>query len=295
MLSDSLLLGREFDSSAYLSNVLQFPNFDGEEQRLERCIENVTSQLRGFVVEHHEALLSEVDGLSELEKRVDEVQTAATTLSNSAKRLKITVHDPFVTLNTKVTELRSMMKALEVLRGVQRFVGLVAKMKEVISADVARAARNLREIEEAMAETDIGGVEIADSQLPVVASASSSVRTQALDLLKSTLAGGNQADLGVALQCFFSLGTLSRTIVSLFAEQKREAIKTIVRELDAQTIQKAIDYGDQKKSEGQRTRECVFHSIDATFASLISQLSSLAMLWSTLKKKKDPGYAPEFC
>lgn len=286
MWNDSNLLAEDFDDNAYLRHSLHLPNFEVEQNRLNRCGEVVQQSIRALVSDNTEPLLTQVDAVSTAEKEISDFRSVVGNLGASMRRLKHAVEDPHAAIQSKVLELQRTMRVVETLRSLQRFLGLVQKLPELVAADVGRAARGLRDVEEILASNHLQGIDAAEKHFDTVTKLSASIRSKAHELLKSATSAQNQADAAAALQCFFSLGTLHKVVVNQIAEHKRELTKTIMRELDAQLIAQTIEQGSS--NDPNKTRDVVFAKLDLVCGEITHRVESTMLLWKILQKKKDP-------
>lgn len=276
MFSDQQLLSRTFDDKAYLRHTLQLSSYDAEHQRLARCIESVEADIAGVVSGDAPQLIESVNALHQTESEVDEIQGTLSAAQSTVQRLRHIVREPYCHVQRTSTELRNATTALDLLRAVHRFLALVAKLKESATSDIARASKILRELEELLADQDLRGVECVEAELPAVSAASQSVRAQATELLRTAMAGGDQVDLSLAVQCFASLGTLGKVVHDTVNERKTKALTVIVKQLNVT----ALDDG--------RDKDFALRHIEATLRTVAAHTAAVALLFQTLRRKKDP-------
>jgi hypothetical protein len=283
MISDAVLQNADFDEADYLKRALQLPSVEGEQARLSRCIEHIQNQIRVSIAENTEPLLQQVDSAIESERSVGLIRGSISSLSSSSQRLRHTIEEPFFQISAKLCEVRHAQEALECLRNVQRLLTIVPKLPELLTSDVARAARSLRDVEELLASGggQLHGIHVVDRQLDAVTRCSASIRSKAHELLKSSLIAHNQTELAVAIQCFFSLGTLARVASNVAAEHKREAVKVLVRELDPQAISNAA-------TDGKQLCDLTFAKLEAVLSDIVHRNSAVLLLWKVMTKRKDP-------
>ena len=281
MISDASLQNAEFDESEYLKRALHLPSVEGEQARLNRCIEHIQSQIRTVIAENTDPLLQQVDSAVDAERNVVLIRGSISSLTSSSRRLKHTIEEPFQQISSKLCEVRHSQQALECLRSVQRFLALVSKLPELLVSDVARAARSLRDLEDLLANGQLSGIHVVDRHLDTVTRCSASIRSKAHELLKSALSTHNQTELAVALQCFFSLGTLARVATNIVAEHKREAVKLLVRELDPQAISNIA-------TDGKTLCEITFAKLEASLSDIVHRNAAVTLLWKVITKRKDP-------
>lgn len=287
MWTDSSVLSDDFDETGYLRHSLHLPNFEAEQNRLNRCSEVVQQNIRALVTDNTEVLLAQVDAATKSEKSISEFRSTVSSLGSSLKRLKHAVEDPHTSIQASVNELQRTMRAVETLRLLQKFLNLVQKLPELVQSDVGRAARSLRDVEEILGSNQLHGIDAAERHFDSVTKLSAAVRSKAHELLKSSMTSQNQADAAAAMQCFLSLGSLHKVVANLIAEHKRELTKIVMRELDAQAIAQVIEQSSAP-GESNKIRDVVFTKLDLVFGEVIHRLDSIMLLWKILQKKKDP-------
>lgn len=270
MFSDQQLLSADFDATAYLQHTLQLPTFDAEQQRLARCVDRVDNELRAAIADNAPGLIGSVATLNEAHVTVDDVQRSISAAQSSLTRLRLVIRDPYTHVQSAVTELRNSTAALEMMRAVSRFLSYTAKLRESVD-DPARAARLLRDIEEVLNDYDLAGIDAVDAELPLVSKASASVRTKALEMLRSAMAHRNHAELGLAVQCFASLGNLGKIFADTVTDRKRDTLTVIVRQLSSGALQ-----GDD---------DAALAKLDGALQIVADHATSLAELWKALRRK----------
>eukprot|EP00667_Euglena_gracilis_P003162 EG_transcript_3169 len=301
-----------FEPSHYLRTVLrQEPPFDLQKEELADGLQYVKRQLQREVALHHDELMGQVSLLKQMDQSLEGTRTGVASLQNSLKRLRHTVKEPHDTACSRVVQLRNMWTATELLRRLQRFTAVLAKLREqdaqakltapggpsAMALDLPKAAKNLREVEALLEETDLHGVTVVDQEREWLATLGKSVRAKAQELLRGGLETLSQAEVGVALQTAFNLEALPQTVKDTLERQKKELRAVIFRELDHTAISKAIAAApadkeeassDPKALELSRTRSVVFGKLDAVTAVVHQQLGQAAQLYRVLAKKRDP-------
>jgi hypothetical protein len=277
MFSDQQLLQPDFDETAYLRHTLQLPSFEAEQQRLARCIDAIDSELHAAIADNANDLVDNVAHLNAAGAVVDTVQTSVGNAQSSLTRLRHVIRDPYAQVEAGVAELRNSTAALNTLRAVYRFLSLVGKFKECAN-DVARSARLLREVEDILAEHDLSGIEPVDAAMPVVSKTSAAVRSKALEILRSAMSRRNLGDLGLAVQCFASLGTLGKVVAEAAAERKRDALTVIVKQVSVAVLQGDTDQALSK--------------LDGALHIIADHSTSLAELWKALRRRDAGSQRP---
>lgn len=316
MFTDESLLSSDFDPASYLRHALQVSStsFEAEQLRLSRCLEKIETEIHATVQNHRAALIGSVQEVSAAQRTTTSVLGAVDQLESSVRRLRHSLHEPYLQMQQRVNELRNVHSCLSLVRNVQRYLNVANKLKEQAAAaatagtaapsltssgnssssssgagggDIVRAARLLREVEEVQASCDLTGIPIVDSIAPQVNQAAQAIRLRLADALRSALNNSSPGELSVSLQCATSTGTLSKTVQGLLAEVKRETSRALVRELD----NASTSFGAEMDAE---FRNAIFAALDRallpkTQGSVALQLRSFGLLWTVLRRKRDPA------
>jgi len=189
-----------FEPTHYLRTVLKLPPpYDSQKEDLAEGLRYVKRQLQREVALHHEELLGQVAVLRELDRGLEAPRAAVAALQTSLKRLRHTVKEPHDAARGRVVQLRNMWAATELLRRLQRFAALMAKLKELeaqaklnatggnasITMDLPKVAKLLRDVEALLEESDMKGVTVVDQEREWLATLGKSVRAKAQELLKT--------------------------------------------------------------------------------------------------------------
>ncbi|RNF27132.1 putative conserved oligomeric Golgi complex subunit 5-like [Trypanosoma conorhini] len=289
MFADSTLMSPDFDEEAYLRYALHASNCQAEQARLASCAKAVREEVHKILSENAEDMLQQVTAACRAQRDVVAVRQATASLVSSTSRLRHTVQEPYRVINANITKLQNTSLALTTLRSVLKFVGLTTRLKSQLPQDLARASRTLREVEELLQISDLKGIEVVDARMDAVERAAVTIRTKAQEMLRR---GDAQDASGVAisLQCLFTLGSLPRVLGTLMTEQKREVIRTLMRELDLQSMIDEASHGTGTTANDAnlRTREVLFTHIKSALASVSQHTQVVVAVWRVLVKRADP-------
>ncbi|PWV10544.1 hypothetical protein C3747_68g133 [Trypanosoma cruzi] len=289
MFADSALMSPDFDEEAYLRYALHDPNCQAEQARLASCVKAVREEVHKILSENAEDMLQQVTAACRAQRDVAAVRQATFSLMGSTNRLRHTIQEPYRVISANITKLGNMNAAINILRSILKFIGLTTRLKSQPSQDLARASRTLREVEELLQTSNIKGIEVVDNRIDTVERAAVTIRTKAQEMLRH---GDAQDASGVAisLQCLFTLGLLPRVLGSLMTEQKREVIRSLMRDLDPQTIVDEVNHGGSSATNDMnlRMREVLFSRIKSALANVSQHSQVVVSVWRVLVKKVDP-------
>ncbi|GJE92307.1 golgi transport complex subunit 5-domain-containing protein [Phanerochaete sordida] len=92
-------------------------------------IEDVEKQLKNVVTTHHEDLLVQAAGVTDLEGSLSAVKGGLTELDGSLDKLRQKIRTPYQTLSSHVTRLERVQQASDILRRTSRFVVLTRRLQ----------------------------------------------------------------------------------------------------------------------------------------------------------------------
>ncbi|KAF8316421.1 hypothetical protein DL93DRAFT_2148754 [Clavulina sp. PMI_390] len=104
-------------------------------------IDDVSKQLRGVIVNHHEDLLARAAGVSELEHSLLSVRQGLDTVGVSVDKLKTKIRVPYESLESNLSRLQRLQVASDALRRISRFVTLSRRLEtQMAELDRIKAA-----------------------------------------------------------------------------------------------------------------------------------------------------------
>ncbi|CAL1706796.1 unnamed protein product [Somion occarium] len=112
-------------------------------------IEDVEKQLKNVVTTHHEELLVQAAGVTELEGSLGAVRGGLNDLDGTLDKLRLKIRAPYKALQSQVSKLERIQQASDILRRTSRFVILTRRLEvQLAEMDKAEAA-------ESKADTDV--------------------------------------------------------------------------------------------------------------------------------------------
>ncbi|KAH8093869.1 Golgi transport complex subunit 5-domain-containing protein [Cristinia sonorae] len=104
-------------------------------------LDDVEKQLKNVVTTHHEELLVQASGVTELEGSLTSVRGGLNELDGSLDKLRLKIHAPYQSLQKQVHRLERLQEASEILRRTSRFVILTRRLEvQLAEMDKAEAA-----------------------------------------------------------------------------------------------------------------------------------------------------------
>lgn len=319
MFSNEQLTSPDFDEVAYLRYALRASSFSTEHARLLRCIAEVKDGMQSILAEHADELIDQARCTYKAQREVSSVRQSTDSLQKAAGRLRLMIEEPYTQLQSRVRELEATQEVMQLLQSTLRFLSLTGRLQEQLAAtpnlDIIRASYTLRELEEVLQEDSIRSLQVVDAQLTAVERYATTIRSKAHDLLAMTELtsapnpGGSAAastsrlavNVSTGLQCAYVLRMLSRTVQGFMTERRREVLRTVMRELDAQTIEEHIsaDYerlsrapqtsgsGAGCVSEQAVTSHVVLEHIQKTLFTAVQHTQCVILLWRLILQKRD--------
>ncbi|KAF7792362.1 hypothetical protein EIP86_003398 [Pleurotus ostreatoroseus] len=101
--------------------------------KLNFSVDDVDKQLKNVVTAHHEELLVQAAGVTELEGSLSTVRGALSELDGSLEKLRTKIRTPYHTLVAHVSRLERLQQASEILRRTSRFVILARRLELQLS------------------------------------------------------------------------------------------------------------------------------------------------------------------
>ncbi|KAH9578649.1 Conserved oligomeric Golgi complex subunit 5 [Trypanosoma melophagium] len=289
MFNDSTLMSPDFDEDAYLRYALHTTDGHGERLRLAMCAKAVREEVHKILSENAEDMVQQVTAACRAQRDVAAIRQGTASLVHAISKLRNTVQEPHRVIQANIVKLENINAASNTLRSVLKFIGLTTRLKSQLPQDLARAARTLHELEELLQTSNITGIEVVDNRLEGVERAAVVIRTKAQDMLRR---GDTQdtSSVAISLQCFFILGSLPRVLGSLMTEQKREVIKSLMRDLDLQSMTDEFSLGNNGSASdiNARTREVIFSRLKSAFTNTAQHTQIVVAVWRVLLKKVDP-------
>ncbi|OJT15902.1 Conserved oligomeric Golgi complex subunit 5 [Trametes pubescens] len=106
--------------------------------KLTFSLDDVEKQLKNVVTTHHEDLLVQAAGVSDLQGSLGSVRTGLNELDSSLEKLRLKIRVPYQSLQTHVSKLERLQQASDILRRTSRFV-ILARRLELQLAEMNKA------------------------------------------------------------------------------------------------------------------------------------------------------------
>ncbi|KAF9965881.1 Conserved oligomeric Golgi complex subunit [Mortierella alpina] len=204
-------------------------------------IDSLNKQLHNQVTTHYNDLLSQAAGIRELETVLETVKFGLKTLSNSMERLSLKIKTPSEQIQTYTMQLERLQAASEMLRRVLRFLYLSKRLEMQMPGgelELTQAALTLSEVDTLLQESDLEGIHVVDQEVQSLESVRGRIIDSADRMLQDGMNSQNQAQVGSALQVFYSLKRLDLKIVAMTSYLSNKLHSQIKLALDIQSLQK---------------------------------------------------------
>ncbi|KAI0823334.1 Golgi transport complex subunit 5-domain-containing protein [Trametes gibbosa] len=106
--------------------------------KLTFSLDDVEKQLKNVVTTHHEDLLVQAAGVSDLQGSLGSVRTGLNELDSSLEKLRLKIRVPYQSLQKHVSKLERLQQASDILRRTSRFV-ILARRLELQLAEMNKA------------------------------------------------------------------------------------------------------------------------------------------------------------
>uniref|UniRef100_A0AAQ4PPP7 Conserved oligomeric Golgi complex subunit 5 n=1 Tax=Gasterosteus aculeatus aculeatus TaxID=481459 RepID=A0AAQ4PPP7_GASAC len=219
-------LADNFDVKTYTAQVIHHAVIAEQLAKLAQGISQLDKELHSQVVARHEDLLSQATGIESLEGKV----TYAPLF-----RIRTKIVDPYNKIVARITQLARLQMACDLLRRIIRILYLSKRLQGQLqggSREITKAAQSLNELDYLSQGVDLSGIEVIENDLLLISRARLEVENQAKRLLEQGMEIQNPTQVGMALQVFYNLGSLSVTIGSVVGGYRTTIHDNITRALD---------------------------------------------------------------
>ncbi|KAF9285229.1 Conserved oligomeric Golgi complex subunit [Mortierella antarctica] len=216
-------------------------------------IESLNKQLQDQVTTHYNDLLSQAAGIRELETVLMTVKAGLKALSTSMERLSFKVKTPFEQIQTYTIQLERLQVTSEMLRRVLRFLYLSKRLEMQMPGgdlELTKAALTLSEVDSLLQESDLEGINVVDSEVRNLESVRGRIIDSADRMLQDGMSSQNQAQVGSALQVFYSLKGLDIKIMAITTNLNSKLHSQIKHAVDIQSLQKEAKEAGMNNSAG---------------------------------------------
>ncbi|KAI8604512.1 Golgi transport complex subunit 5-domain-containing protein [Dissophora ornata] len=216
-------------------------------------IDSLNKQLHDQVTTHYDDLLSQAAGIRELETVLKTVKIGLKTLSTSMERLSFKIKTPFEQIQTYTIQLERLQVTSEMLRRVLRFLYLSKRLEMQMPGgdlELTKAALTLSEVDALLQESDLEGVHVVDNEVKNLESVRVRIVDSADRMLQEGMSSQNQAQVGSALQVFYSLKRLDLKIVAMTSLLSNRLHLQIKQAVEIQSIQKEAKESGMSNATG---------------------------------------------
>ncbi|KAG0356673.1 Golgi transport complex subunit 5-domain-containing protein [Gamsiella multidivaricata] len=204
-------------------------------------IDSLNKQLHDQVTTHYNDLLSQAAGIRELETVLETVKLGLRTLTAFMDRLSFKIKTPFEQIQTYTIQLERLQVTSEVLRRVLRFLYLSKRLEMQMPGgdlELTKAALTLSEVDALLQESDLEGIHVVDNEIKNLETVRGRIVDSADRMLQEGMDAQNQAQVGSALQVFYSLKRLDLKIVAMTSLLSNRLHSQIKQAVDIQSLQK---------------------------------------------------------
>ncbi|KAF9361419.1 Conserved oligomeric Golgi complex subunit [Mortierella sp. NVP85] len=216
-------------------------------------IDSLNKQLHEQVTTHYNDLLSQAAGIRELEMVLKTVKAGLKALSTSMDRLSFKIKTPFEQIQTYTIQLERLHEASEMLRRVLRFLYLSKRLEMQMPGgdlELTKAALTLSEVDTLLQESNLEGIHVVDNEIKNLDSVRALIVESADRMLQESMESQNQAQVGSALQVFYSLKSLDLKIIAMTSLLSNKLHLQIKQAIDIQSIQKEAKESGMGNSTG---------------------------------------------
>uniref|UniRef100_G3Q6C8 Conserved oligomeric Golgi complex subunit 5 n=1 Tax=Gasterosteus aculeatus aculeatus TaxID=481459 RepID=G3Q6C8_GASAC len=228
-------LADNFDVKTYTAQVIHHAVIAEQLAKLAQGISQLDKELHSQVVARHEDLLSQATGIESLEGVLQMMQTRISALQAAVDRIRTKIVDPYNKIVARITQLARLQMACDLLRRIIRILYLSKRLQGQLqggSREITKAAQSLNELDYLSQGVDLSGIEVIENDLLLISRARLEVENQAKRLLEQGMEIQNPTQVGMALQVFYNLGSLSVTIGSVVGGYRTTIHDNITRALD---------------------------------------------------------------
>lgn len=309
MYTNERLLSPDLDLKAYLRYALHTTTSGthGEQARLSACMDTVKENIQDILSEHADSMIGQLRATCQAQREVMAVRQSTDSLSKATNRLRLMIADPYLAIQSRLQELDTASAVAALLGDVLKYFSLSSRLHEQdVENDLPRAARLMREMEDLLQHVPaLRGIDVIAPRIRHAERVSATVRSRAHEKLtmqgmtsgdpkdddvRSLGLSGVVVDVGLALQCFYTLGMLSKTVQTVMAERKREVLRTIMRDLDSQSITEMVS----RQSSGgggvkhlHVAQEALLGRVQSVLFTTVQQTQAVLVLWRVLLHRRD--------
>ncbi|KAF9814575.1 hypothetical protein IEO21_05033 [Rhodonia placenta] len=243
--------------------------------KLNYSIDDVDKQLKNVVTAHHEELLVQAAGVTELEGSLSSVRNGLNELDSYLEKLRAKIRMPYQSLQSNVTKLEQIHQALDILRRMSRFVILTRRLEvqltemnksEGAEIDIGKTSKEvsgssgvsdvnrsgtpaLADIEDekertiakaALTVAELSEISLVAAHLPYVDSARARITSDMEAMIMTGLGDLNQSLLASSLQTAHNLRVLPALVQDLVTDLAEAVDGRIRYAFDLSRISKEV-------------------------------------------------------
>ena len=231
-------LSAHFDVQGYLKAVVEKNRSEECFSEVNTCIEEVNEEIKGYISQHKDDLMSGMQDVAVLAERYRALSTSSGKLQKSVDRLQKEAIDSHELVRLKTLELERIHTTSTLIRQLRQFAHSKSQLDHNLQNDalmnskdgtagdirqLATVAKTLSELESLLSTSSKGSTDGTCGSLLELAFVKEHVgqiqlfgqqlRRTAQDKLLSTLKERNQAAVATSLQVFFNLNCLPEIVL----------------------------------------------------------------------------------
>lgn len=217
----NLFLSDDFDAVKHVGMAIRDGTVTRSLNETEVAANLISAHVREEVTRRQEALLGEVEAVSELEQQIQVLSDGLEGLGETTDALVDALDKPYLRLKKAVTKLRNVTASSVLLQKVSRFQSCSRKLRDFFQqgskADaeyLVSTAEAVHELEEVMLATILERVDVTSRELPSARKSVSEFKTRVTEVLRNGLAKDDQSSVGAALQSLAVLRILPERITA---------------------------------------------------------------------------------
>jgi len=277
----------------------------------ERAVTFISSHVRDEVIRRQDALLGEVETVSELEQQISSVSDGVSALVGATGSVQDAVSAPYLPMTRAVTRAKNMHQCALILRKVHRFRFCARRLRlagflsgggapapsnaqgiddgEGAGSEenqLMAAAEHVVELEALLASSSslLERVDVVKTEVPAVRRALESARPRAVKVLRDALVLKDKASASSALHALNTLGVLEDRVSGEIARLISAAQTTIVEGFDPN---KSVRMQPKSATEKPTMTRDGWLRIESMIRSLSSYCTQVVVLQSVLENSID--------
>ncbi|XP_069765263.1 conserved oligomeric Golgi complex subunit 5 isoform X2 [Narcine bancroftii] len=292
-------LNEEFDVKTYTAQSIHQAVIVEQLAKLAQGISQLDKELHVQVVARHENLLAQATGIESLEGVLQMMQTRISALQCTVDRIRGKIVDPYNKIVARTAQLARLQAACDLLRRIIRILYLSKRLQGQLqggSREITKAAQSLNELDYLSQGVDLSGIEVIENDLLFIARARLEVENQAKRLLDQGMETQNPTQVGTALQVFYNLGTLKKTISNVVDGYQVSLEDNISSALDIKVLTQPTP--STMRGPGRATmptpgntpafRAALWTNMEKLMDQICAACGQVQHLQKVLTKKRDP-------